>query len=121
MANNLDYRYETPQVKLDHIYGISSNSGNNVVWDKERKRIIYSCDSTIILEALNPSKAQKLIQAGNDPIWGIELSDDGRRLLAFTRTGGIDGTPMIYIWEASTLSKICTISIDQPILKSATF
>ena len=58
---------------------------------------------------------------GHDAIHGIELSGNGQYLLAFTHEGVLDGTPMIYIWEASTLKKRAQISINQPQLHSVHF
>lgn len=102
-TNSLNYRYEMPDVTLNHIYAVSQTSKNNLVWDEERKRIIYTSQSIIIIEDLN--KTQKLISEGNDTIFGLEISLNKKFLLAFTKEGHIDGTPMIYIWELSTLKK----------------
>jgi len=54
-------------------------------------------------------------------IYGLEISPNKKFLLAFTKEGPLDGTPMIYIWELSTLKKRAQISINQQTLQSVHF
>ena len=106
---------------LNHVYSISQISKNNLIWDEDRKRVIYTSGSIVIIEDLNEQKTQRFLSEGNDPIYSLEISINKKFLLGFTREGHIDGTPMIYIWELSTLKKRAQISINQPVLKSVKF
>jgi len=55
-TNSLNYKYEMPDVSLNHVYSISQISKNNLIWDEERKRIIYTSNSIVIVEDLNEQK-----------------------------------------------------------------
>lgn len=120
-TNAANYKYEMPDMSLDHVYGCSMLGGNNLIWDEERRRIIYTQDSIVIFESLNEDKSQRFVSEGHDPIHAIEMSLNGRLILAYTRESINDGSPMIYIWDADTLKKRAQISINQRLLKSASF
>lgn len=41
--------------------------------------------------------------------------------MAYTYNASIDGLPMIYIWDSTTLRKVAEISINQRIIVTAEF
>ena len=91
---------------------IGNEVKNNLVWNKERRYIAYSSSNIVIVEDLNQEKSQRLLKEGNDKIYSLKLSPNGKFLLAFTRKGEIDGFPNLYIWDATTLKKLNQIAIN---------
>lgn len=61
------------------------------------------------------------MKEGNDKIYSLKLSPNGKLLLAFTRDGKIDGFPCIYIWDAATLKKVNQLAINDNELMSVEF
>jgi hypothetical protein len=53
-----------------------------------------------------------LLKEGNDKIFQLKISPNGRYILAYTLRGEIDGFPCIYIWDAATLKKLNQIAIN---------
>ena len=113
--NTAGYRFEQYDIELKKVLQCSIGQGevkNNLVWHKERRYIAYTSANIVIIEDLNQEKTQRLLKEGNDRIYSLKLSPNGRLLLGFTREGRLDGFPNIYIWDAATLRKLNQIAIN---------
>jgi WD40 repeat protein len=91
------------------------------VWHKENRYIAYTSANIIIVEQLNQEKTQTILREGNDKIYQLKLSPNGRLLLAFTRHGEIDGFPCIILFDSATLQKMNHISIPDHELVACEF
>jgi len=91
------------------------------VWNKNLRYMAYTSQNIVIVEDLNQQKTQRLLREGNDKLYQLKLSPNGRFLLGFTREGRLDGLPTIFIWEASTLKKLNQIAISDQILEAVEF
>ena len=75
----------------------------------------------MVIEALNQQKTQKLIKEGNDQIYQLKLSASKQYLLAYTKTGPMDGFPCIYIFDSLTFKKLNQIAISDAQIDSVEF
>jgi hypothetical protein len=66
----------------------------------------------IVIESLNQEKTQRLLKEGNDQIYQMKLSPSKRYLLAFSKTGPIDGFPCVFIFDSVTFKKLNQIAIS---------
>ena len=66
----------------------------------------------LIFEELDPTKKQQLKNECNDFIYEVKMSPNQNLLLAFTKTGTLDGHPQIIVWDAQTRRKVSQIAID---------
>lgn len=83
-ANSMNYRFQMPDVQLNHIYSITQCRGNNIIWDEDRRRIFYTSGSTLIVEELNSEKTQTFLHESSDPIHSLEISLNKKFLLAYS-------------------------------------
>ena len=66
----------------------------------------YSMQNIVVIEYMNQEKTQRLLKEGNDMIYQIKMSPSKKFLLAYSRTGPIDGFPCIYIYDPVTFKKL---------------
>lgn len=45
-------------------------------------------------------------QEFNDSIYAVQLSNDSRLILAYTRFGHLDGFPQCIVWDTKTRRKV---------------
>ena len=122
-SNLMNYKYEAIDISMAHSlsYSWSYRQKKNIVWNQDEKWIGYTFESIVIIEKLSIERNQKFLKEGNDTLSDLKLSQNGKILMAYSYTAGIDGLPMIYIWDATTLKKISQISINQKMIISADF
>lgn len=94
---------------------------NNLVWNEKQRYICFTVHNILVIEYLNQEKTQKLIKEGNDQIYQIKLSPSGRYLLAYSRTGPLDGFPCIFIFDSITFNKVNQIAISDGQIDSVEF
>ena len=101
-----------------------SNGGqvrSNLVWNEGQRYICYSVQNILVIENLNQEKTQKLLKEGNDKIYQIKMSPSKKFLLAYSRTGPIDGFPCIFIYDTVTFKKLNQIAISDGQIDSVEF
>ena len=62
--------------------------------------MVYSMQNILVFEELDSTKTQSLKNECNDFIYEVKISPDENLLLAFTKTGTLDGFPQIIVWNA---------------------
>lgn len=72
---------------------IAPKVGHNIVWDKKRQNLVYSMQNILIFEELDQKKTQQLKNECNDFIHEVKMSPNKELLLAYTKTGAMDGFP----------------------------
>lgn len=99
---------ENLEVTLKKVLACSNGSKveNNLVWHEEQRYIAYSVFNIVVIETLNQEKSQRLLKEGNDQIYSLKLSPSKQYLLAYSRTGPLDGFPCVYIFDAVTFKKL---------------
>ena len=81
----------------------------------------YTIQNIIVIEKLNQEKTQKLLREGNDHLYQMKMSPSKRFLLAYSRTGPMDGFPCIYIFDSVTFKKLNQIAISDAQIDSVEF
>ena len=96
------YVYEQHEIVLEKVLGctIAPRVHQNLIWDRKRRNIVYSMQNILIFEELNSMKTQMLKNECNDFIYEVKMAPNQNLLLAFTKTGPIDGFPQIIVWDA---------------------
>jgi len=94
---------------------------NNIVWHEQNRYIAYTIQNVIVIESLNQEKTQKLLKEGNDQVYQLKMSPSKQYLLAYTKTGPMDGFPCIYIFDALTYKKLNQIAISDAQIDSVEF
>jgi hypothetical protein len=112
--NKGGYIYEKFELKLSKILACSNGPEvrNNLVWNEAQKYVAYSMQNIVVIESLNQEKTQRLLKEGNDQIYQIKMSPSMRYLLAYSKTGPVDGFPCVYIFDAITFNKLNQIAIS---------
>lgn len=107
-VNRGGYVLENLEVTLKKVLACSNGSKveNNLVWHEEQRYIAYSVFNIVVIETLNQEKSQRLLKEGNDQIYSLKLSPSKQYLLAYSRTGPLDGFPCVYIFDAVTFKKL---------------
>ena len=100
--------YEQFELNLSKILACSNGSSvkNNLVWNEAQRYICYSIQNILVIEYLNQEKTQRLLKEGNDQIYQIKMSPSKKFLLAYSKTGPIDGFPCIFIYDTVTFKKL---------------
>lgn len=121
--NKGGYCLEQFEMKLAKVLACSNGPAvqNNLVWHEQHRYIAYTIQNVIVVESLNQEKTQKLLKEGNDQIHQLKLSPSRRYLLAYTKTGPMDGFPCIYIFDALTYKKLNQIAISDAQIDSVEF
>ena len=68
--------------------------------------------NVVIFEELNTEKTQLLKTDVNDTIHEVKLSHDSLLVMAWTKTGPLDGLPQIIVWSTKNRRKVSQIAID---------
>jgi hypothetical protein len=117
------YLYEKFELQLSKVLACSNSPQvrNNLVWNEAQRYIAYSMQNIIVIESLNQEKTQRLLKEGNDQLYQIKMSPSKRYLLAYSKTGPVDGFPCIYIFDAVTFKKLNQIAISDAQIDSVEF
>jgi WD40 repeat protein len=94
---------------------------NNLVWSESQRQIIYTAANVIIIENLNSERTQRLIKEGNDDIYGLKQSPDGKVFIAWTRTGEHDGFPVINVYDQASIRRQNTIAVSDEQIEAVEF
>lgn len=115
--------YEQFELNLSKILACSNGSSvkNNLVWNEAQRYICYSVQNILVIEYLNQEKTQRLLKEGNDQLYQIKMSPSKKFLLAYSKTGPIDGFPCIFIYDTMTFKKLNQIAISDAQIDSVEF
>ena len=115
--------YEQFELNLSKILACSNGSAvkNNLVWNEAQRYMCYSVQNILVIEYLNQEKTQRLLKEGNDPLYQIKMSPSKKFLLAYSKTGPIDGFPCIFIYDTVTFKKLNQIAISDAQIDSVEF
>ena len=89
------YVFEQYDIVLEKVLGctIAPRVKQNLIWDRKRSNLVYSMQNILIFEELNSVKTQSLKNECNDFIYEVKMAPNQNLLLAFTKTGTMDGFP----------------------------
>lgn len=102
------YFFEQHDLVLDKLLGcsIAPKVHQNLIWDRKRSNIVYSMQNILVFEELDQTKTQALKNECNDHIYEVKMAPNEDLMLAFTKTGSLDGFPQIIVWNAQTRRKV---------------
>ena len=99
---------------LDYMFciGLSINSMNNLIFNKENNWFAFIVNNKIIIEYLKGERRQKIINDSMDEISCIILSNDLKYLIAGIGKKNKEKFARIYIYDTENYSKIKTLNLN---------
>ena len=99
------------KLKLEFCIGLSLNSMNNLLFNKEQNWFAFTVNNKIIIEYLIGERRQKILNISKDEISCILLSDDSKYLIAGIGKKNREQFASIFIYETNNFSLIKKLNI----------
>ena len=99
------------KLELKYCIGLSINSMNNLVLNKEKKWYAYTVNNKIIIEYLNNERKQKILSDSNDELSSLIISFDFKYLISGVGQINKDDYASIFIYDANTFELIRRLNL----------
>ena len=100
-----------PKLENQFCIGISLNSMNNIVFNKENNWFAFTVNNKIIIEYLIGERKQRIINISKDEISCLILSDDSKYLIAGIGKKNQEEFASIFIYETNNFSLIKKLNL----------
>ena len=99
------------KLDLKYVIGISTNSMNNIVFNKENNWYAYTCNNKIIIEFLNNEKKQKILSLSKDELNCLILTDNLKYLISGIGEINKEEYASIFIYETTSFELIRRLNL----------
>ena len=99
------------KLDLKYCIGLSINSMNNIVFNKEKNWYAYTVNNKVVIEFLNTEKKQKILSDSKDELSCLLLSYDLKYLISAVGQINKDNYASIFIYDTNTFELVRRLNL----------